>query len=233
MKISDFKGLFKKSILKVDSVENNYGDYYTLKMIPEKDLTWDPGEHGIFKLVNKKPKGRKWRVFSVASTPEEGVVIVGTRTGNEISSYKKALISMKKGDKISVRGPFGWFKIQDSTSPIVMVAGGVGITPIRAIVKQLQQDKNRPIELIYASSEYHLFGDEIQELMANNNKMEIHKTFSSEDTRVILSKVIEKYENKAFYFVSGSPSFISSIKKQIKTKGVKGKRIISDLFIGY
>lgn len=233
MKISDLKGIFKTSILTVDSVVNNYGDYYTVKMIPEKGLTWEPGEHGIFKLIDKKIKGRKWRVFSLASIPEEGFVMVGTRTGKEISNYKNELISMKKGDKISLRGPFGWFKVQDSTSPMVMVAGGVGITPIRAIIKQLEKDENRPVELVYAASEYHLFDEDIQEVIAKNKKIEIHKTFSSEETELVLANLVAKYNNKAFYFVSGSSSFISSIKKNIKVKGIKGKRIISDLFIGY
>lgn len=233
MKLSDFKGLFHTSTLTIESIENNYGDYYTIKMIPENGVTWDPGEHGIFTLVSQKPKGRKWRVFSVASAPEEGVLTIGTRTGKEISDYKKALISMKKGDKISVRGPFGWFKVQDSASPIVMVAGGVGITPIRAILKQLENDKSRPVELIFVASEYHLFGEEIEKMIENNNKIKIHKIFSSEETGVILSNLVAKYKNSAYYFISGSPSFINSIKKKIKAKDVKGKRIITDLFMGY
>ncbi len=233
MRISDLKGISKTSVLTVDSVVNNYGDYYTIKLTPEKSLRWEAGEHGIFRLVNEKPKGRNWRIFSMASIPEENVIILGTRTGKEISNYKKILISMEKGDKLSLRGPFGWFKVQDSTSPIVIVAGGVGITPIRAIIKQLERDESRPIELIYASSKYHLFDEDIQEVAENNQKMKIYKTFSREETGVTLSNLVEKYKNEAFYFISGSPSFVSSIKNTIKAKDIKRKRIISDLFIGY
>ena len=54
MRISDLKGIFKTSILTIESIENEYEDYYTIKMLPEKELTWDPEEHGIFKLVSQK-----------------------------------------------------------------------------------------------------------------------------------------------------------------------------------
>ncbi|MDA3847237.1 MAG: hypothetical protein PF505_11955 [Vallitaleaceae bacterium] len=40
MRMSDFKGLFKKSYAVIDSVENPYGDYYIVKVIPETDVQW-------------------------------------------------------------------------------------------------------------------------------------------------------------------------------------------------
>ena len=60
MKISDLKGIFKTSTLTVESVKNEHEDYYTVKMIPEKGTVWSPGEHGIFRLVSRKAKGRNW-----------------------------------------------------------------------------------------------------------------------------------------------------------------------------
>ena len=35
MKISDFKGIFKKSTLTIVSIENKYGDYYQITTTPE------------------------------------------------------------------------------------------------------------------------------------------------------------------------------------------------------
>ncbi|NLB20517.1 MAG: FAD-dependent oxidoreductase [Clostridium sp.] len=233
MRISDLKGIFKTSILTIESIENEYEDYYTIKMIPEKNLDWSPGEHGIFKLLSRKAKGRKWRVFSVASVPGEGFMLIGTRTGEVVSYFKKELISMEKGDILSIRGPFGWFKVQDSTSPMVMVAAGVGITPVRSIIKQLEKDRSRSIELIYTASDFHLFEDELQSITLDNNKLTIHLVYSKEETNTVLANLIAKYKDEAYYFLSGSPSFIQSIKKQIKDKGIKGKRIINDPFIGY
>lgn len=233
MKITDLKGIFKTSILTMVKVENKYGDYYQITMKPESGVTWNPGEHGIFKLPDAKVKGKKWRVFSIASIPKEGVMIIGTRTGKDISSFKKALIAMKEGDQVSIRGPFGWFKVQDASSPMVMVAGGVGITPIRALLKQLEKDQARPIEVLYSSSDYHLFDDDIQAMASKNKKIVIHKTHSREETQAALASLVAKYKGQAYYFLSGSQPFIKGIKKQITGSGVKGNRVINDPFIGY
>ena len=109
--------------------------HYTVKLKNDTGLTWVPGEHGIFTLPSKKIEGRKYRLFSIASIPEEGFILLGTRTGKEISSFKQALLTMKPNEKVALRGPFGWLKIQDETSPIVMFANGVGIALIRALLK--------------------------------------------------------------------------------------------------
>ncbi len=233
MKLSDFKGLFKKATLTIESVKNPHGDYYEVKMKPEPGLTWNPGEHGIFKLPGRQVDGKKWRAFSVASVPEEGVMVIGTRTGKKISGFKKELISMKKGDKVAVTGPFGWFKVQDSISPMVMIAGGVGITPIRALLKQLEKDSARPVELVYASSDYYLFGDEIEAIAAGNDQIILHKTSGNAETGSAVTELASKHKGKAYYYISGSQPFIGAIKKQIKDKGIKGSRIISDPFMGY
>lgn len=233
MKITDFKGLFKKSVATVESVENPFEDYYVIKLNPALGVTWNPGEHGIFKLSDKSIKGKKWRGFSVASIQEEGFMLLGIRTGKEVSSYKKHLIEYKKGDKVSLTGPFGWFKIQDETSALVLFASGVGVTPIRALIKSLEHNENRPIEVVYASNKFYLFGDEMDQIAEKNPKIILHKTVNTEETQMKLDELSTKYDNNAYYYISGSPSVLKSVKKKLKSKGIKNNRIINDSFIGY
>ena len=76
MKISDFKGLFKKSLLTIETIEHKEEDYYQITMKAETGTSWEPGEHGIFSLPNCNVKKKKWRAFSVASIVEEGVMII-------------------------------------------------------------------------------------------------------------------------------------------------------------
>lgn len=65
MKLADFKGLFKKSILTVESIENLHGDYYEIKLKPQAGFSWSPGEHGIFKLPNNKVEGKNGGRFQL------------------------------------------------------------------------------------------------------------------------------------------------------------------------
>lgn len=230
MKLKDIKGVINRGEFIVESIENPHDDYYTVKIKIDAGLTWVPGEHEIFTLPSKKIEGRKYRLFSIASIPEKWFILVGTRTRKEISSFKQALLTMKPNEKVALRGPFGWLKIQDETSPIVM--SGVGITPIRALLKQVEINTNRPIELVYSSSGYYLFGEEIEAIAMNNPMIQLHKMASRKETAVKLDGVAEQYGNAAYYYNSGVTAIMRSVKKQYMEKGIKKNRIISDIFLG-
>lgn len=233
MKITDFLGLFKKSIATIDSIENPFEDYYVVKLKFDTKVKWEAGEHGIFKLPDKTVEGKKWRAFSVASIQEEGVMMLGTRTGKTVSSYKKELISMKQGEKVAVQGPFGWFKLLDNTTPIVLIANGVGVTPIRAIVKKLENDVNRNVEIVYASNGNYLFGEDIEAIAEKNIKMNLYKTQEVGETQEKIADLAKKYGSDAYYYISGSQNAIKSIKSKLQENGVKGNRMINDPFLGY
>lgn len=232
MRISDITGLFRKSVATVDSVENPFDDYYVVRLIPAPGVTWIPGDHGAFRLSRKEVKGRHWRAFSVASIPEEGVMLIGTRTGPKPSPYKARLIHLEKGAPVTVNGPFGWFKIKDATSPVVLFASGVGITPIRALLLSLRNDTARTVEIVYASAGRYLFGEEIESIVRGNPKMTLYKTTDPESTRAQLSVLANKHGNHAYYFISAAPRVISSVRQYLKTNGIRGKRIVDDTFWG-
>lgn len=232
MKFEDIKGVFKKHELSIESIDNPYGDYYTVRIKNDTDVNWAPGDHAMITLPGKKIQGQKYRMFSVASVPNEGVLLLGTRTGKEKSSFKKALLEMEAGEKISIRGPFGWFKLQDETSPIVLFASGVGVTPIRSLLKQLEFNTNRPVEVVYSSSQYYLFGNEIEEIAVNNPKINLYKLSSKEETTAQLEKLAQHYGNSAYYYNSGAPAVLKSVKEQYIKNGIHKKRIIADAFMG-
>lgn len=233
MKLRDFKGLFNKSKITVESINNPYADYYIIDFKPGSINDWTPGEHGIFSMANQRIEGRKWRAFSLASIPEEGTIKIATRTGDNISSFKEHLISLKKGDRITMRGPFGWFKIQDETTPIVLIAGGIGITPIRALLKEILHQTKRDIILLYSSKAYYLFKDDIEKFQEKNNKIQFKKLKNKSEMSTEIHIQSKKYGNHAYYYIAGSSNFIRSIKVSLKEKEIKSSRIINDSFLGY
>ncbi|MDP8201763.1 MAG: FAD-dependent oxidoreductase [Candidatus Tenebribacter burtonii] len=233
MRLSDFKGIFKTSKVEFISAVNIDEDYYVISLKKPECLMWRPGEHAIFTLPGNKVAGKKYRAFSIASTPEEDVILLGTRTGKDVSSFKQNLINMKQGELVKLRGPFGWFTLQDSNSPVVFIGLGVGVTPFRALLKSFDQQENRNLEFIYSSSNVFLFKDEINKIVEQNDKFNMFYTRTIEETNDAISESARKYVNKAFYYIGGSQKAIKSITKLLKMNGIKSKKIINDPFLGY
>lgn len=223
----------KKVEAKVISITNPAEDYYVIKLSKEPDFKWKAGEHAIFRLPEKEIEGDKQRVFSIASVPREGYILLGTRTGPNPSSFKKALLSMEPGETVTFNGPFGGFRIKDNTTPMVLYASGVGITPIRSILTELESNKRHAIEVVYASNGYYLFEEDLEWLSMGNPRMHIHKTRGIEETQGKLKEFATLYGNMAYYYISGSPAVIDSVTKLYKDMGVFNDRIISDNMKGY
>ncbi len=227
------KGMTQKTEATVVSVDNPHGEYYTIALKPSEGFSWNAGEHVMLRLPNHEEIKGEFRIFSIASISEEGILLFGTRTGKEVSAFKRVLLSLNSGDSVSVQGAFGWFRIRDEQSPIVMFAGGVGITPIRALVKELANDSRRAIHIVYSSSDYHLFGDEIKAIVEKNPSMSLYLVSSREGVEERLTILVKEYGNQAYYYMSGSPSVIDSVAKLLRSKGVSTNRLIEDSMRGY
>ena len=234
MKLADFKGIFKKNNLSLISMVNPSDDYYEFNFSIPDNLTWTPGEHGIFSMPNIKVRGKKWRAFSIASIPDEGVLKIGTKISDSPSSFKENLRNLKKGDTISLRGPVGWFKLPQKSSPLVFIAGGIGITPIRALMKQLQAEGNQQqVTLLYASQGSYMFQNELDEIENGNENISIRYLASCEETVAAVKELCVSHGNEALYYISGAPQMIRDTKKLMKSQKIKGKQIINDPFFGY
>lgn len=233
MKLRYLKGIFKTHDLRFISSENVGGDYFVIKLQTPYPMQWLSGQHGAFTLPGQKVRGKPFRAFSVASVPSENMIFIGTRTGKSISGFKQTLTNLQKGDIVRIRGPLGWFVVRDNTSSIVLLATGVGITPIRSILYSLKDETTRPIHLIHSASDFHLFSDELKALEKQNSQMQLDFVQDREEFKEAVSTVTATYGDSAFYFTSGSPDVVRSTKKLLKGLGIPRRRIISESFMGY
>lgn len=233
MKYTDFTGMFNRVELTLFSIEKPHDDYYVIKFDYPEGLTWDPGEHGFFTLPGKNVEGRPFRIFSIASTPSENKLMIATRANEPVSSFKRRLFGLSNGDKVTMLGPFGWYKVKDTTSPIVMIAAGIGITPNRALIKNIEHDTQRDAFLVYSSSGTHLFAEELNRITDTNPRFHPFHTFNRNQTRRTYLKLANTLRNDAIYYISGTPSSVRDIRKRLRKNGISFKRIVFDPYIGY
>ena len=100
-------------------------------------------------LKHPDPNGNK-RTFTIANAPGYGGFLVTTRARG--SGMKQTLVEAPLGLEVAVDGPYGSFTLPQKPSEVVMLAGGVGITPFRAMVEDsLERSLDHTLSLIHSS----------------------------------------------------------------------------------
>ena len=82
---------------------------------------------------------------------------------------------LKKGDTMTVDGPLGDFTLEENENS-VFLAAGIGITPVRSILKQIENsDYSKDVTLVYAEHrEFYCFTDDFSKMEKVNVKYEIY-----------------------------------------------------------
>lgn len=236
MRSKDFKGLFKKSDIYLRESRLEIGDIYTFEFGFYNHVYWIPGQHAIFTFPDKKIHGKSFRAFSIASVKREGKIMISTRIGDSPSSFKQALMELKPGEPMNMRGPFGWFYIRDYERPVAMIAGGIGITPVRALIKNIQLEcRTFPsAKLIFSDSRGSFaYKKEIED--AQNDIPNFNSAFVTDriSFNFEIESFVQNHGNSAMYFLSGSPAMIMAVRKQLKSLGISRSNIVNDPFFGY
>lgn len=208
-------------------------DYYSMKIMFEEKFDWKAGQYLIHTLVDVDIDGDKTRIFSIASIPSEGHVLVGFRTNNKPSAFKQYIINHGVGTEVKSKGPKGDFVLKEDSKPVILYASGVGITPILSILKDKNTFNGRKIYFIYASDSHYLFKEEINQILNEHTEIEFKFTITIEETQNELIRLAKKYSNEAYYYNSGSPAVIGSVRSLLIENGINVENLINDSFYGY
>jgi NAD(P)H-flavin reductase len=114
-----------------------------------------------------------------------------------------------------------------------MIAGGIGITPMRALFKQMEQHNSRKAILIYSSKDGYLFKDELEAIAEKDSNISVIYTINREEMQQKISDEVKAHGPDAYYYISGSPKMIKGTKSDLKEHGVSGSRVVTDPFVGY
>ena len=218
-----FSKLFIIHQLTVKEVRRDNDDVMTFICTSNRKLDYKPGQYGIWSL-KQFVKGKPGRLFTVASPPSEGVVQVSTRIGR--TDFKQKLSHLTVGSKMQMVGPIGEFTLpKQLPSEIVFVAGGIGITPIRALSKHIH-DARLPVTttLIHSANDFYLYRDELQGYVNESH-------FVSRDTFDTSLSNTATAQPTATYYISGPPAFVDAAHTLLSNKKIQN--IKTDGFLGY
>ena len=131
-------------------------------------------------LTLMTPYGPDSRPMSLATSPTRPNLQYGVRLSD--SPYKRAFASLKAGDDVVVQGPFGDF-VLDEERPALLVAGGIGVTPLKGIAEYVADRKLKiPVRLLYSNrtEDEIVYRAELDELERRNPKFKVFHTLTGE-----------------------------------------------------
>ncbi|MCG7343555.1 FAD-dependent oxidoreductase [Sporosarcina sp. ACRSL] len=232
--LQDAIAIFKKrDVTFIDSYKESE-EVYTFRFEKDKDVTWKAGQHGLFTITHKKIKNGI-RPITLASAPAENVIQLTLRISNDPSDFKKAMLELKQGMKIRMSGPVGSFYLKDD-SPSVLIAGGIGITPFRSMLKQLEAEGNgvgKEIHLLYMDGKNSfVYKDELDEIL-NNTSIDVTYLDARDDLQKEINKLSSLHGNNGKYYIAGPKSMVESISAHLQSNAISKKSIQKDVFIGY
>lgn len=120
---------------------------------PLRKLNFRPGQYVELTLQHKGSDSRGLRrVFSISSPPSNTEsVAIGTKIPEHASTFKQALAALDEGTTITATTIAGDFVMpRDAASPILLIAGGIGITPFASQLADLDTPGRRDVVLIYS-----------------------------------------------------------------------------------
>src|SRR3989338_9361315 len=206
---------------------------------PDEPLVWQAGQFLTYTLPHTNPDKRGIeRHFTIASAPHEKHVMLTTRFATQQpSSFKTALYRLKVGDVIEAEGPEGDFTIENREDPQVFIAGGLGITPFRSILLDMEHRKlPMNIALFYANrSEDFVFKGELDEIRSRHPEIDIRYfvTPARINEEEIAKDATAVFGQTSVFYISGPEPMIDIFYKILGGMGVLGFRIKRDYFPGY
>lgn len=202
-------------------------EYMLFQFNKPEEFSFEEGQYGVFLHVDKEIEGRRMRAFSFASSNNRTTLDIATKVVDEPSDFKQKMMELKPGDKMTVDGPMGNF-IHDKDRPNVLIAGGIGITPIRSILQEYGGTTR--FHLVYSERNNHFpFQQEFQD-MPNVNDIYVS---GIEPTTGAIEAAVANHGNGATYYISGSNGFITGIKNILSDLEIDSSNILFDRFTGY
>jgi len=132
----------------VTSVRDEAPDVVTLGFTPPAPFGFAPGQFNMVSLpgIGEVP-------ISISSDPAAGTEVL--HTIRDVGLVTKALCGLRPGQRAGVRGPYGtsWPLAEAVGGDLVLVAGGIGLPPLRPAVYQALHDRDRfgRITLLYGA----------------------------------------------------------------------------------
>ncbi len=211
----------------------------TTLTLDKPETFWKAGQF-TFLSLKRNNKWESWHPFSIISNPEDDNLSV---TIKSLGDFTNTISKTSVGDPVKLNPGFGGFTLdRHRDEKYTFIAGGVGITPIYSLLKELHiRDDNYDVKLIYTAhheSEL-LFRKELETWFDDHENWQLTFVVTSQPDwkgvkgRLTNNKVLEICENDltGTFFLCGPMLLVKSLTTFLKTEGVSKRNIVTEYFV--
>lgn len=211
----------------------------TFWFAPERRYRYLAGQYAelILPHADMDDRGdRRW--FSFSSSPTEPLLAITTKFHPQGSSFKRHLFTLHVGDEALITDPLGDFVLpRDESIPLVFVAAGIGITPIRSMVQYLiDRKESRNIQLVYITRSPD--GMAFKPLLASYPGLELLPVYTMRNgeqrqpsTEAIMTPLGDTTDKRLY--LSGPQLLIEQLWSDMQHHGIRRDQLLLDYFPGY
>lgn len=212
-----------------------------------REFPFTPGQFVSISLANppyQDERGSR-RTFSIASSPRDPYLLIATRLRG--SAIKRSLAEVPLGTEVDVSGPSGMFTLPaDLQIPVALIAGGIGITPFRSMIKDAVERRS-PRDLVLLYSNRHPkdapFLKELQGWTRDHPRFRLIATMTQAAAHewpgwrgridaALIGDTLETLERWLVY-VAGPPEMVDALTETLGEAGVAEERVRVEHFEGY
>ncbi|GAB4245383.1 MAG: hypothetical protein Kow00122_02060 [Thermoleophilia bacterium] len=202
-----------------------------------------------FVLTIPGPTGPLSKHFTHSSAPTEPHLEFTTRlTG---SPYKTAMEQLPLGTEVEIEGPFGSFVLPEDRTRTAFLAGGIGVTPVRSILRDLadrqaagQPLPDRDLAVFYGNQSPHtiVFADEFEAFARALPRLKVVHVLSEPGDDwagwrgYLRGEILEaELADPASwrYAVSGPPAMVEAMRSLLRERNIPRRQLVFESFEGY
>jgi Na+-transporting NADH:ubiquinone oxidoreductase subunit F len=218
---------------------------FRFELVAPKSMDYVPGQYiQLLTPVYEKSSEEVYRAYSISSDPAEKnaiELIIRLVPGGICTTW--CFEYLKAGDEVKLNGPYGEFRLSETEAPIVFIAGGSGMAPIKCMLHQMKNTSSK------RTATYYYGANKIKELCLGD----LMRQFESELADFTFIPVVSDPENDEDWdgerglvthavernlqgaddceaYLCGSPGMIDAAVEVLKRLGVKEDRIFYDKF---
>lgn len=211
-------------------------DIAVIRLSLDQPMRFTPGQ-AVTVESDLRPK--IWRPYSIANAPRaDGTIDLHVRLVDGGSVSTPLVRSLKVGDRLRLGAPFGRLTLDgDSQRDLLLVAGGTGLAPIKALIEQLTA-RPRPARthLFFGARTEDALYDlvALEKLAAEHTWLTVTPAVSEQDDyrgeRGALADVVARHGPWADRdaYVCGSPAMVEATVDRLRNLDIPAQRIRRD-----